>query len=136
MQPALRKSEGAWACLSSERGEPSSDQADPPPNLLSSFSWPYGYIYIYINIYIYIYIYIYRSEGFARTGYFIPVRDGMGVGPGWEILPPPYKGPPNWYFVVEQDPSQNRSRIEISTRYCLEIAQNCVPRLFCFSSEK
>ena len=31
-------------------------------------------------MYVYIYIYIYRSEGDARTGYFIPGCDGIG---GW-----------------------------------------------------
>ena len=41
-------------------------------------------------------------EGFARTGYLIPVRDGMGVGPGWEILPPPNKGPQMGVFRYTQ----------------------------------
>ena len=41
---------------------------------------------LYISLYI-IYIYTYlpnkhRSEGFPRTGYFIPGRDGMGA---WQI---------------------------------------------------
>ena len=44
------------------------------------------YIYIYIYIILYIYIYIYRSEGYARTGYFIPVRDGMEAGEVWKFF--------------------------------------------------
>ena len=28
-----------------------------------------------------------RSEGFARTAYFIPGRDGVGVWPNSEIVP-------------------------------------------------
>ena len=35
-----------------------------------------------------------RSEGYARTGYGIPGRDGMGAGGGQEILPPPSPSPP------------------------------------------
>ena len=34
-----------------------------------------------------------QSEGFPRTGYFIPAHVGAGAGQVWRILPPaPYKG--------------------------------------------
>ena len=39
-----------------------------------------------------IYIYIYQSEGFPRTGYFIPAHVGTGAGQIWEILPPAPSG--------------------------------------------
>ena len=29
-----------------------------------------------------------------RTGYFVPMRVGGGVGSGWEVLPPPPSSPP------------------------------------------
>ena len=44
-----------------------SDISDP--SLLSALGWVYG-----------------RSEGFPRTAYFIPGRDGMGVGAISEIV--------------------------------------------------
>ena len=37
-------------------------------------------IYVYY-VYIYIYIPLYQSEGFPRTGYFIPAHVGTGAGP-------------------------------------------------------
>ncbi len=40
---------------------------------------------------IYIYIYIYRSEGFTRTGYFFPGRDGTGVWTFGRFRLPPLK---------------------------------------------
>ena len=38
-------------------------------------------------------MYIYRSEGFARTAYLIPGRDGEGVGPGWDVPSVALQGP-------------------------------------------
>ena len=38
-------------------------------------------------------MFINQSEGFPRTGYFIPAHVGAGAGQVWRILPPaPYKG--------------------------------------------
>ena len=47
------------------------------PSLLSALGWVYG-----------------RSEGFARTAYFVPGCDGMGVWPNSEIVLPP--APPSF----------------------------------------
>ena len=46
-----------------------------------------------------------RSEGYARTGYWIPGRDGMGAGRGQEILPPP---PPS---SSPSSPTRPRARL-------------------------
>ena len=35
-----------------------------------------------------IYFYLYQSEGFPRTGYFIPAHVGAGAGQVWGVLPP------------------------------------------------
>ena len=50
----------------------------------------YIYIYIYRGVYgicIYV-VYVYQSEGFPRTGYFIPAHVGAGAGQVWGVLPP------------------------------------------------
>ena len=42
-----------------------------------------------------------QSEGFARAAYFVPGRDGMGVWPNSEIVPPPPSAPPSAPFVLK-----------------------------------
>ena len=75
-----------------------------------------------------------RGEGFAQTGCFIPVRDGMGAGGGWKILPSPYNGGDREKCVFCRLAffSPLGLRTEIWTRYYLEMTRNCVTRLFVF----
>ena len=35
---------------------------------------------------------LYQSEGFPRTGYFIPAHVGAGAGQVWRVLPPAPSG--------------------------------------------
>ena len=46
--------------------------------------------------------YIYQSEGFPRTGYFIPAHVGTGAGQIWEILPPA----PSGHFLAKKEVSK------------------------------
>ena len=54
-------------------------------------------------VYIYIYIYIYRSEGFARTGYLIPGRDGEGGGTRLGCPSAALQGGPKWVLEKYSD---------------------------------
>ena len=74
----------------------------------------------------------------ARTGYFIPVRDGMGVGDVGKFFRRRrrrrrrHRRPPKVCVFWLTFSSPLDLITEIWMRYCREIAQNCVLRLFGF----
>ena len=79
-----------------------------------------------VFMYIYIYIYIYQSEGFPRTGYFIPAHVGAGAGQIWASfrrrLPGPFLA--NLAHVWQSTFFPRLGiRKEISARHYLEIAR-------------
>ena len=74
-----------------------------------------------------------QSEGFPRTGYFIPAHVGTGAGQIWEILPPAPSGQffgKKLGFWKSTFFSRLGLRKEISARHYRQIARNYVARLF------